>query len=652
VDTPGCESLWQATVALGLVTDDAILSDLAARFKMTIADVDSASAPAVALVPEQLARRFRILPLQASDTALHVAIANPHDIECERVLGFALARTVHCSLAAPGRILERLDEVYRADATGDPSPRTERGRVVSGASETGTAASDVHTHPISASSDSSHAHAADALRRPTVRLVDEILATGISSRASDIHIETEERAVAVRYRVDGILQPGMVLPRETGIPLVSRIKIMARLDIADRLRPQDGRARVSVDGHRVDLRISTLPAAEGEKVVVRILDARATVLSLDALGFTPYDRERVGKLLELREGVVLVTGPTGSGKTTTLYSLLRDIQRRGVNIVTVEDPVEYRLRGIVQVQVNEKAGLTFAAALRSILRQDPDVVLLGEIRDRETATIAVQASLTGHLVLSTVHTIDAPGAVTRLADIGVESFKIAAALRGIIAQRLLRRLCPACKGPWTGHLSAQTGAWFPEAAALRAPRGCASCSSTGFRGRLAVTEVLIATPELERRIAANEPLRRLVDASRAGGMRSLWESGVAHCVAGETSPDELLRVLDPPRTDDGVAQMRVSEPAAPWARTAPSGSVYPRPVDIGALVDATPRVVVACASEALAAALRDTLTHHGCRVTVAASLEQVLTLQASGRHHAFVVDHRLLPPEGQLGVGE
>jgi type II secretory ATPase GspE/PulE/Tfp pilus assembly ATPase PilB-like protein len=271
--------------------------------------------------------------------------------------------------------------------------------------------------------------ASKASERPIIKLVDHIIAEGVQVLASDIHLESQEAGIVVNYRIDGVLRRAMVLPRPVGIPLVSRIKIMADLDIADRLRPQDGRARVTVNGVRVDLRVSTLPASTGEKVVIRILDSRSTILTLDGLGLSEREQARLGGLLNLREGIVLVTGPTGSGKTTTLYSGLRTIQARGVNIVTVEDPVEYKLNGIVQVQVNEKAGLTFAAALRSILRQDPDIVLVGEIRDRETANIATQASLTGHLVLSTLHTIDAASAVARLVDIGIEPFKIAAALK-------------------------------------------------------------------------------------------------------------------------------------------------------------------------------------------------------------------------------
>jgi CheY-like chemotaxis protein len=266
--------------------------------------------------------------------------------------------------------------------------------------------------------------------------------------------------------------------------------------------------------------------------------------------------------LDVREGIILVTGPTGSGKTTTLYSMLRSIQQRGVNIVTVEDPVEYRLAGIVQVQVNEKAGLTFPAALRSILRQDPDVILVGEIRDKETASITVQASLTGHLVLSTLHTIDAASSVTRLVDIGVESYKIAAALKGVLAQRLVRRLCPHCRELQVGGVPERLRRWFPPGATLYRAVGCSECSQTGYRGRLALTEVLVMTSELERRIAANETADRLAEAAREGGMRGLWESGVQHVRNGVTSLDEIVRVIEAPADPSERASTAVPRPAA------------------------------------------------------------------------------------------
>src|SRR5216684_3861628 len=364
--------LWETLAAQSVVSDEQILDALSTRFRLKICDLAQLDAKVKDGIPEALARRYRILPLRLTDSFLEVATANPFDLDAEKALAFATAREVRTLLLSPSKIAEKL--VQLADQQ--------------------------EAEEINISAE-------EASQRPVVRLVDLIISEGILSRASDIHIEPEEGGVAVRYRIDGVLRQVMKIPRAAGLPLISRIKIMSSLDIADRLRPQDGRARVAVNAQPIDLRVSTLPASLGEKVVIRILDPRATVKSLDSLGMIAGEVEAINKLLENHEGIILVTGPTGSGKTTTLYSAIRQIQSEGVNIVTVEDPVEYRIAGIVQVQVQEKAGLTFAAALRSILRQDPNVVLVGEIRDKETAQIAVQASLTGHLVLSTLHTNDA-----------------------------------------------------------------------------------------------------------------------------------------------------------------------------------------------------------------------------------------------------
>jgi type II secretory ATPase GspE/PulE/Tfp pilus assembly ATPase PilB-like protein len=528
------DSYWETAIRRGWIGDDQLLPALSKRFRMNVANLSLVSRQARELVPEQLARRYRVLPLQISDSILDVATADPYDLDCERTLAFALGRTVRLSLASPTRILERLDEVYRPENVID--------RILGGVA--GNCEIDPVTDPVE---QAEHWLGKDsAAERPVIQLVNRIVAEGIQSRASDIHLEPEEGGVAVRYRIDGVLRQAMVLPKAAGIPLVSRVKIMARLDIADRLRPQDGRAQVAVSGNRVDLRVSTLPASQGEKVVIGILDQRATVLSFEGLGLNRDELERVQSLLQCREGVILVTGPTGSGKTTTLYSMLRAIQARGVNIVTVEDPVEYRLPGIVQVQVNEKAGLTFPAALRSILRQDPDVILVGEVRDRETAVIAVQASLTGHVVLTTLHTIDAASSVTRLMDIGIESYKIAAAVKGVVAQRLLRRLCPHCRELAADPVTDRLERWFPGGATTFRAVGCAECSNTGYRGRLAAMEVLITTPGTERRIAAGETSERIAAGAREAGMRGLWDSGVQHVLNGGTSLDELLRVLEPP----------------------------------------------------------------------------------------------------------
>src|SRR5437899_487464 len=560
--------LWETLVAQKIASDDQILAALSTRFRLKVADLAQLDPAAKERVPEQVARRYHILPLRATDSYLEVATANPFDLDAEKALAFATAREIRMFLLAPSKITERLDELYRPEQAVD--------KLLEGM-ENSTSLE----HLQDMAPDELVASEAEASQRPVVRLVDLIISEGILARSSDIHIEPEEGGVAVRYRIDGVLRQVMKIPRQAGLPLISRIKIMSSLDIADRLRPQDGRARVAVNGQPIDLRVSTLPAALGEKVVIRILDSRATVKSLDSLGLNPGESQAIQRLLENHEGIILVTGPTGSGKSTTLYSMINLIKGEGVNIVTVEDPVEYRMAGIVQVQVQEKAGLTFAAALRSILRQDPNVVLVGEIRDRETAQIAVQASLTGHLVLSTLHTNDAANAVTRLVDIGVEAYKIAAALRGVLAQRLMRTLCPTCKEVWMETPPERLKRWIPTGTPLYRAAGCPDCAMTGYRSRFSILEVLTMNAELERRIAAGDPADRIAEAARRGGMKGLWDSGLAHVLRGESTIDELMRVVDVPPDAAAIAELAAhASAAAPGAHGAPAAParVGPQPV--------------------------------------------------------------------------
>jgi type II secretory ATPase GspE/PulE/Tfp pilus assembly ATPase PilB-like protein/CheY-like chemotaxis protein len=571
-------TLWEYVVAEKIATDAQIVEKLSHRFRMKVADVTKIELTARDGVPEQLARRHHILPLRLTDSYLEIGTSNPLDLDAEKALAFNTAREIRLLLLAPSRISEKLDELYRPNKAID--------KLLEGMGD-----SDVQTLTDAPAPEELNISEADASQKPVVRLVDMIISEGILSRASDIHVEPEEGGVAVRYRIDGVLRQVMKIPRQAGLPLISRIKIMSSLDIADRLRPQDGRARVAVNGQPIDLRVSTLPAQLGEKVVIRILDSRATVKSLDSLGLNPGEGEAIKRLLENHEGILLVTGPTGSGKTTTLYSCINQIKSEGVNIVTVEDPVEYRMQGIVQVQVQEKAGLTFAAALRSILRQDPNVVLVGEIRDKETAQIAVQASLTGHLVLSTLHTNDAANAVTRLVDIGVEAYKIAASLRGVVAQRLMRKLCPTCKEVWMEAPPERLRRWIPKGTPLYRAAGCPDCAMTGYRGRFSILEILTMTAELERRIAGGEAADRIAEAARRGGMKSLWESGLAHVTRGESTIDDLTRVVDIPAEDEGPPVAEAPRPSgttrAPGTRdsarltTAPgTATVPPEPAQL------------------------------------------------------------------------
>ena len=527
-------TLWELTTIKGYATDDQILAAMSKRFRMPIADPTQHEPNVKEIIPEAVARRYHVVPLRATDSMLEVGTANPFDLDAEKGLAFASGREVRMLLLSPARIASITEEMYRPENVIDKLLDSMEG------------SSDIQTLEEQAPADEFQVSAEEASQRPVVRLVDLILSEGILSRASDIHIEPEEGGFAVRYRIDGVLRQVMKIPRAAGFPLISRIKIISSLDIADRLRPQDGRSRVAVNGVPVDLRVSTLPASLGEKVVIRILDSRATVLSLDGLGLNPDEFSAFQSLLGHHEGILLVTGPTGSGKTTTLYSAIRSIQSGKTNIVTVEDPVEYRIQGIVQVQVHEKAGLTFASALRSILRQDPDVVLVGEIRDKETATIAVQASLTGHLVLSTLHTNDAANAVTRLVDVGVEPYKIAASLRGVVAQRLMRKLCPACREVWVESVPEKLEKWVPKGTPLYRAVGCPDCAMTGYRGRFSIVEVLTVTPEVERLISSGATADKIAEVAHNGGMKGLWESGLAHILRGESSLDELMRVVDVP----------------------------------------------------------------------------------------------------------
>jgi type II secretory ATPase GspE/PulE/Tfp pilus assembly ATPase PilB-like protein/CheY-like chemotaxis protein len=630
-------SLWETLVQRKVLTDEQILSAVARRFHLAIADLSQVDSAVRQEVPESLVRKFNILPVRITDSFLEVATANPFDMDAEKMLAFATGREVRMLICSPHRIREKLDELYQKED------------VVSKLLEGMT--DEVSVTAIT-DEDEDFLSADEAAQRPIIRLVDTMLADGVASRASDIHVEPVEGGVVVRYRIDGVLRQVMKIPRAAGIPLISRIKIMGGMDIADRLRPQDGRARVAVNGNPVDLRISTLPASLGEKVVIRILNTRATVLALDSLGFDRDEQNTIENLLRSKEGIVLVTGPTGSGKTTTLYASLRVVQNEGVNIVTVEDPVEYRLgANIVQVQVNEKAGLTFASALRSILRQDPDVVLVGEVRDQETAQIATQAALTGHLVLSTLHTNDAPNSVTRLLDMGMEAYKIASALRGIVAQRLLRQLCPVCKEVMDTPLPQYMLRHIPEKTTLYKAVGCKECANTGFRGRFAITEIMVMTPELEALIGSGATADRITIAARTQGMRSLFESGLRHLLRGNTSLDELLRVTDVP--SDHVRDKNRTEPPAkpggkpstgavaetPGAAPAPGHDVafdlIDEPLDLGDARDGKGTILLVEDEDQLRRVMKDLLEREGYSIVEAA--DGVQALEQVDRHNPDVI---------------
>jgi len=382
---------------------------------------------------------------------------------------------------------------------------------------------------------------------PIIRIVNTVLLYALKDGASDIHIEPQAKGVRIRYRIDGVLHEQMKIPQYVLHPLISRIKIMAEMNIAERRIPQDGRIKLTMQGKEYDMRVNTCPSVFGEKIVMRVLDKSSVMLGLDKIGLYPDMQAELLDIGNQPNGMLMVCGPTGSGKTTTLYSLLNVVSTIEKNVSTVEDPVEYQLPGLTQVQVNRKAGLTFATALRAFLRQDPDVIMVGEIRDLETAEIAVQASLTGHLVLSTVHTNDAPSTATRLGDMGVEPFLISASLTGALAQRLARRICPKCKEEYQPPRETLLRFGFdplknPEQKFWRG-RGCDNCKQTGYKGRTGIYELMRINEEMQELIVRRSPVTELKEAARANGMRTLQEDGFLKCTDGHTTVEEVMRVV-------------------------------------------------------------------------------------------------------------
>jgi type II secretory ATPase GspE/PulE/Tfp pilus assembly ATPase PilB-like protein/CheY-like chemotaxis protein len=532
-------SIWAAAVRRQWATDDAIIRVIATAFHVKIAELELADPRTVTLVPESVARKHNVVAISADEKRIRLATPDPRDLNAEQALRFMTGRDVEFLVAAPDAVARKLDELYR------PERSIERllSRLEPAKVET------VDETPTIELKD-------PALEAPVARLVDAMISDGVREGASDIHAEPEEGATVVRYRVDGVLREVMRLPSSAGAALVRRAKILARLDVTDPLHPHDGRAAMRVDGQAIDLRVSTIPIARrGEKVVIRILDQTNLRANLGDLGLAQGEYAILERLLGFREGMLLVTGPTGSGKTTTLYAAINQLKTGRVNIVTVEDPVEYDLGGISQIQVNESQGLTFASALRSVLRQDPDIVLVGEIRDLETAQTAIQAGLSGHFVLSTLHTNDAPSAVVRLRDLGIDGFKIASVLKGIVAQRLVRKICPACAIDVPVEslpVNARPPASWEGTVRIRKATGCKACGGTGYKGRIAVLEVMPVEETVSRLIDAGQPPEVLATAARKVGMNSLWESGLDRAWQGLTTIEELVRVLGERVQEDGT----------------------------------------------------------------------------------------------------
>ncbi len=479
---------------------------------------------AASLIAESLATRYAAIPIGFEDDRLVVAMADPANVLAIDDIRAITGREVVPKVATRGDVEEAIQKMASLD----------------------TSVSDLADLAVDDSVEAQDLSALEAVadEAPVVKLVNMLITRASADRASDIHIEPTERDLRVRFRIDGVLHEIMRTPRSITNAVVSRLKIMADIDIAERRRPQDGRISLRVGGRQLDLRVSTLPTIYGEKVVMRLLDNSTAMLELEDLGFSPKTLEGYAASYSKPYGTILVVGPTGSGKSTTLYATLNVLNKPETNIITVEDPVEYRLSGVNQVQVNRKAGLTFASGLRSFLRQDPDVMLVGEIRDGETASIAIESALTGHLVLSTLHTNDAPSSVSRLIEMGVEPFLVGSALDAVLAQRLARRLCEKCKEEYDPSEAALEQAGFEEPPkAIYRPVGCKVCSGTGYRGRVAIHELMTVTEEIERLAVERVSTDILTKASIAAGMRTLRQDGMAKVAAGVTSLEEILRVV-------------------------------------------------------------------------------------------------------------
>jgi type IV pilus assembly protein PilB len=522
-------SLASSLVDLGYATDVSIAQSVANQMGLVYVDlaayeIDPHAAMALS---SELARRYNVLPIKVQDDELVVAMSDPANIFAIDDLRIATGHEIRPVVAAESDLISAIDKFAASQQNVED--------MVGDLEDTVTSAQEDEDEDVTEET------------APVAKLMNAIITEAIRQGAGDIYIEPQEYDMRIRYRIDGVCQEVMKSPKKLQRQLISRLKISAGMDIAEKRIPQDGRFGVVLDGKSVDFRVAVLPIVHGELAVLRLLRKDAIMMSLEDLGFLEQPLERLMQALTLPYGAILVTGPTGSGKSTTLYAAINKTNDARSNLITVEDPVEYRLAGLSQVQVNEKAGLTFAAALRSILRQDPDKVMIGEIRDKETGTIAIEAALTGHLVLSTLHTNDAPSALTRLTEMGIEPFLSASAITCVLAQRLARRLCTTCKEEYTPEEAALDRIGFPyepgRPPILYRAVGCKKCGGIGYKGRMGVHEVLTMSETLERMAVENVSADEIKRQAISEGMKTLRDDGFAKVLLGTTSIEEILRVV-------------------------------------------------------------------------------------------------------------
>jgi len=530
------QAFTSVLVELGILDRTALLKALSESSGMKVADLEKVTPQTAATekIPASQARLYGIIPLKLEANRLTIALSDPFNLRITDDLGFTTGCEIIAQLAPREDISRTIQKIYGSEleSIGDLIGELQKKMPVTTATET-----------------DSEKLKDLASQTPVVKLLDTVLLQAVNEKASDVHFEPFENDYRIRYRVDGVIYELARPPFSLHLAIASRIKVIANLDVAESRLPQDGRIMMTIDGRNIDLRVSTLPTVYGESIVMRVLDKSAGHLALDKIGMQKDTREKMRQLVKLDNGVILVTGPTGSGKTTTLYSALKEVNTVDRKIITTEDPVEYDIGGLIQVPINTKIDLTFAKSLRAILRQDPDIIMVGEIRDEETAQIATQAALTGHLVFSTLHTNDAPGAVTRLLDMEVEPFLITSTLRGVIAQRLIRKICKECKeaySPTDGELEdlgMTQGELEKQRNSLKFFRGkgCEKCNKSGYKGLTGIYEIFILTEGLRAMIIERVPSTELMQLARSEGMRTLREDGILKILEGETTVEEILK---------------------------------------------------------------------------------------------------------------
>ena len=523
----------------GFITESELIEALQMQLGIEFIDLSKVNIPTelVQMVPKNIAKQYQVVPVRLNRDELYIAMSDPLNFYAIEEVRKAARRKVVPMVAMSSAVERAIQVLYGNEGAAKAIEEMKREAAISGES---TASVDTAFSGNSVSEDS-------VSQAPAIRLVNAIIERAITERASDIHMEPREGEFSVRMRIDGLLRDILTMPRELQAAVISRVKVMSGLDITERRVPQDGRFNVKMRDKDIDLRISTLPTVYGEKIVARLLDKSGMRLSRDSIGLVGDDMEKYKRLIRIKNGVILIVGPTGSGKSTTMYTMIGDLNQRDVNLVTLEDPVEYNIDGVNQVQINEKVGMTFASGLRSILRQDPDIIAIGEIRDGETADIAMRSAITGHVVLSTLHTSDALGTVERLIDMGVEPYLVASALKGVFSQRLVRRICPNCSEPYNPSEEEQSElglTYDPERVFYRG-KGCPECFDTGYRGRTAVFEIFPLTIQVRRLIAkgaGREALEGLLK-DPVIGFVSLRENAIRLVEEGKTTGEEVLRVI-------------------------------------------------------------------------------------------------------------